>query len=449
MWTRCLTLIVVGGCGRIAFDPLGVGSGSDVPQDASGREFASVVAGNGHTCVLSNRGEVACWGDNQYGKLGIGDAMNRGDAPDEVGLLLPRPDFGTVAKPTALTTTSDFSCALLSDDTAKCWGNNDGAQLGVGDYQSRGDMPGEMGDQLPTVQLAAGTHITALVVGHYHGCALVAGSVRCWGSNDTSQNGYGDSIARDTVAELTTLPAVDLGPGFTVAKLSAGFNWTCAISTAQTVKCWGYQPNGELGLGDTQTRGDAPSDMGAALPVVDVGAPVDLIDAGYFHACALLADRVKCWGGGANGALGSGNMMDRGVAPGQMGAALPFVDLGTNARVTALSAGDRFTCAVLVGGDVKCWGYNNVGQLGLGDVSDRGDAPGEMGDALPRVPLPGPARAVAVGTRHACAILVSGGLVCWGSNANGQLGRGDTQNRGDQPNELDNVIMPSQLWPDP
>jgi alpha-tubulin suppressor-like RCC1 family protein len=443
MWA--LATIVLVGCGRIAFDPRG--DGGATTSDAPGLQFAAVVAANGHTCVLSNRNELACWGENTWGKLGIGDTTNRGVLPGQIGPSLPRPDLGTMGKPVALTSTADYTCALLDNATAKCWGNNDGAQLGVGDYASRGDMPGEMGDQLPIVQVSGSTQIAQIATGHYHTCTLTGGAVRCFGKNDVSQNGYGNGSPIDTIALLQALPAIDLGTGFTTASISINFNATCVLSTAQTVKCWGYNPNGALGYGDTLSRGGAPGEMGDALPLVDLGAPPDVLMGGAGHLCALFGGRLKCWGDNSLGQLGLGDTNNRGDQPGEMGTALPFVDLGTNRTATAISPGSGFTCALLDGGDVKCWGRNPQGQLGLGDTLPRGTMPGQMGDALPRVPLPGPARAVFAGGTHACAILVSGELTCWGQNNSGQLGVGDTQNRGDQPGEVGTTLIPpSQLW---
>jgi alpha-tubulin suppressor-like RCC1 family protein len=86
---------------------------------------------------------------------------------------------------------------------------------------------------------------------------------------------------------------------------------------------------------------------------------------------------------------------------------------------------------LLDNGSVKCWGANNYGQLGVGSTDSKGDQAGEMGDALIAVPLKRPALQVAAGTRHSCALLDDRTVECWGLNESGQLGRGDVLNRGD------------------
>ena len=135
--------------------------------------------------------------------------------------------------------------------------------------------------------------------------------------------------------------------------------------------------------------------VGDALPFVDLGAGRTFmaVTGGRAFNCALLDNgRVKCWGGNAQGQLGLGNTASIGNTnhrdtPGEMGDALPFVDLATDRTAKAISAGRNHVCVSLDNGRFKCWGDNFRGTLGLGDTDNRGDAPGEMGDALPFLDL--------------------------------------------------------------
>jgi len=152
------------------------------------------------------------------------------------------------------------------------------------------------------------------------------------------------------------------------------------------VKCWGLNNSAQLGLGDTQNRGDGPGEMGAALPAVSLGPGRTAIQltAGPGRACATLNDGlIKCWGLNQSGELGLGDTQWRGDGPGEMGAALPTVDLGPGRTTLQITAGGSHTCAVLDDRTMKCWGANQAGQLGLGDAQNRGDGPGEMGANLP------------------------------------------------------------------
>ncbi|MFP2934515.1 hypothetical protein ACLESO_57285, partial [Pyxidicoccus sp. 3LG] len=136
--------------------------------------------------------------------------------------------------------------------------------------------------------------------------------------------------------------------------------------------------------------GAFPGGMGDGLPPINLGTgrTAMALAVGDYSSCALLDDgSVKCWGSGSYGALGLGDRQDRGDGPGEMGDALPQVNLGTGRTATSLTTGYYRTCATLDDGSVKCWGDNTSGVLGLGDRMNRGDGPGEMGDALPAVEL--------------------------------------------------------------
>jgi hypothetical protein len=138
--------------------------------------------------------------------------------------------------------------------------------------------------------------------------------------------------------------------------------------------------------------------MGANLPSVDLGYGWTVVEVavGRFHTCARLengaARAVKCWGYNDYGQLGLGDTNHRGAAGGEMGDSLPAVQLGTGRSAVALTLGPDRSCALLDDGSVKCWGGNWGGQLGLGDRKNNwGDEGGEMGDSLLSLPLcPGP-----------------------------------------------------------
>ncbi|MBN1608163.1 MAG: hypothetical protein JW940_16135 [Polyangiaceae bacterium] len=459
----------------------GAAGGADASTDTMAQAGAAADAGAStgvrvvalraafHTCALFDSGSVKCWGRNPSGELGLGDTDDRGDEPDEMGEALPPVDLGTGRTAVAIAVGEIHSCAILDNHEAKCWGGNWAGELGIGERGDRGDEPDEMADALPTADLGPGRTVLAIASGGRHTCAILDDeSVKCWGYNHTGQLGLGDVLSRgdgvrtegSDVVESDmgdALPTVDLGTGRTVLDISVGADHTCAILDDQSVKCWGGNDVGQLGVGTTNYFGDEGrwqdemDEMGDYLPTVDLGpsrAPLAL-STGTKHSCALFDDNtVKCWGGNSSGQLGLGDSDNRGFDPDEMGDALPAVDLGTGRTALAVSAGGSHTCALLDDHSVKCWGGNEYGQLGLGDTDSRGDDPGEMGDHLPAVQL-GSGRtvqAITAGWRHTCALLDDNSIKCWGEGASGNLGLGDTENRGDSSSQMGDALPAVRLF---
>jgi alpha-tubulin suppressor-like RCC1 family protein len=297
------------------------------------------------------------------------------------------------------------SCAVLSDGGVKCWGDNHYAELGLGDKVNRGDQAGQMGDNLPLISLGSGHTARAVAVGDAHVCALLDDfQVVCWGDNVYGQLGLEDNVTRgDGLNPLggTTEPA-PLGSLVHAVALSAAGDRTCALLDVGQIKCWGVNTYGELGLGmSDQSWGDLPGSMGDNLPSVDLGPgrTALAVACGEQHTCAILDDHsLKCWGRNDSGQLGLDDGVSRGIRPEDMGDNLTAVNLGRGRTVIAVAAGAAHTCAVLDNHEVKCWGLNADGELGLAGLDEnRGDgAMGpmavpamEMGDNLPYVD-PGP-----------------------------------------------------------
>jgi alpha-tubulin suppressor-like RCC1 family protein len=138
--------------------------------------------------------------------------------------------------------------------------------------------------------------------------------------------------------------------------ISAGYNHTCALTNTGAVKCWGENIYGQLGDG-TNTDSYSP------INVLGLGSGVIDLTNGYWHTCALTSTGgVKCWGENSGGQLGDGTTTDRWT---------PVDVQGLTSGVIAISAGRYHTCAVTSGGQMKCWGDSDQGQLGDGSAGYR------------------------------------------------------------------------------
>lgn len=220
---------------------------------------SDVAAGNGMSCALLTSGEVRCWGMCSSGRLGIQScSSNVGD--NELPSSTSVVDVGgTVTKISAQST---HVCVLLSTGNVRCWGSNNFGQLGYGHTLSIGgnEAPSTAGD----VNLGGAT-ATQVAVGTVHTCALLStGDVKCWGCGGMGQLGYGNTNMIGDNELPNTVGNVDLG-GIAATQIAAGRNFSCALLSTQNVICWGEDSTGMTGRGNTFIVGDSevPATLGS------------------------------------------------------------------------------------------------------------------------------------------------------------------------------------------
>ena len=168
-----------------------------------------------------------------------------------------------------------------------------------------------------------------------------------------------------------------------------GFGWSGQLGSENIGPHSTYS-----GYFDSVARGSAPGDTGGDLPYLNIGSDDNLsrvtaVAVSPEHVCAILLpnNRIKCWGSNGSGQLGLGDTLTRGRSSGTMGDNLPYVDLGTGRTAKSLAVGSKYSCALLDNDRVKCWGAGSAGENGAGAGFSVGDSPGSIGDALPYVDL--------------------------------------------------------------
>ncbi len=316
---------------------------ADEPFDLRGA--MQISDAGGHTCALDPAGTVRCWGDDGSGALGDGMTDGyQGTPVSVVGLtdvtVIAAGDSVQALGSSAL---SGHTCAIVSGGTVSCWGLNASGQLGDGtmnDSAVPGVVPGVVG----AVAIAAGAS---------HTCALVSGgAVECWGLNDHGELGSGTTTTSARAVRVTGLAgaiAIAVGQTDTDDPLEDNTppgpegEYTCALISGGTVRCWGVNQFGELGNGTT---------VDATTPVTVTGISGAIaIAAGSRHACALLSDgTVWCWGANDVGQLGNGTTTS---------SPTPVAVSGLSGA-TAIAAGGDYTCVIAADGSVQCWGLNGV-----------------------------------------------------------------------------------------
>ena len=342
----------------------------------------SIAAGGRHTCALSSAGEVKCWGENSAGQLGLNNQTDLLAPGNEVTVGT---GFDVVV---AIAAGGEFTCALSSAGRVKCWGYNNGGALGQGNTTKIGDDPTRKVEDASAIALGAGFEIViaiAIAANDSHACAVSSGgAVKCWGINNFGQLGQGntDTVSDDGNPVLATLSPVAIGwsSGVTAAINTAGTH-TCAVSSAGAVKCWGYNGSGQLGQGNSTNVSDDGSPTIASLTAVSIWSPgvtSTIAATGYLYTCALSSGgAVKCWGLHSYRRLGWSSPTQVGDDGDPTILSITAINFGWSSGVTtAITVGNEFACALSSANAIKCWGRNNYGQLGQGDTTDRGDTSG-------------------------------------------------------------------------
>ena len=345
----------------------------------SGLNFAALAVGGHHSCGLKSDGQAYCWGDNPNGALGNGSTSRSQEPAPVVG--------GHVFK--AIYTEQSHSCGLKVDGRAYCWGGNQFGQLGAGDTLSK---------TVPSL-VVGGQIFTSLALGGAHTCGLTAaGVVSCWGYNDSMQLGLGDG---DTVDRA--LPSIVAG-GQLFKSIELGADHSCGLKEDGSASCWGSSNYGQVGDGTQSNQGEPVSVEGGHR----FKTPLSL---GSRHSCGLKEDgSAYCWGSNDYGQLGLGHYADT---------SQPTSLVIGGHTFASLANGYLSACGLTSDAQLYCWGSNDFGQLGLGDIIDR-NQPALAATAGKKFDAQG------AGLNFACGLTAGGKVFCWGDNEFGQLGDGST-----------------------
>ncbi|MCH7698169.1 MAG: hypothetical protein IH865_04455 [Chloroflexi bacterium] len=288
----------------------GTTEGSNTPFDVNGltNGVVAIASGDTHTCALTDRDDVWCWGEATHGQLGDhGESRERTQCETSSGPLSCRTiptrvsGLGSVR---AISAGGQHTCVVTAEGGVECWGNASQNRLGIGGLLSSA-KPGDVIVRAPATLL---TSIKSVTAGSDHTCALtLEDSIVCWGAWKMVADEGSGSAVRTSLAEDVPW-SIDA-----VREISAGSRHTCFVTTSGVAKCWGGGAYGRLGDG-TGITSPVPVD------VVGITEGAFAITAGGIgrtqgHSCAITnAGRVKCWGNNNAGQLGDGTTTDRSTA---------------------------------------------------------------------------------------------------------------------------------------
>jgi len=384
----------------------------------SGSYYTQVSEGPTHTLAIRNDGALFVWGRNQLGQLGLGDTLSR-SSPVQLGtsswtsvdagnshsvavrsdgklFTWGSNDWGQLGNNLTNTTPSiniawskvvasaeggpNHMMGLRNDGTLWVWGLNTMGQLGLGDTAYR-SSPTQVGSLSTWTDVAAGDSNSVAV--------QADGVLYAWGLNNVSQVGDLTSIFRSTPVQI----------GYNFKKTFSGNAVNIAIDNNNYAYVWGYNLNGQLGLGDVGINRSTPTLLNTSTwSTFSIG----------WHVLGIKTDgSLWSWGLGTTGQLGLGDLISR-SSPTQVG----------TSSWTQVSVGSSFSVGITVDNSLYAWGLNSSGQLGLGDIANR-SSPVQIGSATN----------VVAGAAYALIITSTGNLYAWGNNGDGQLGLSDVANR--------------------
>jgi len=313
----------------------------------TGRNVSQIAAGWYHTCVVLDDGSMTCWGENSKGQLGMGNTTDLGQQSDQVG-----DSVSYVSLPSGVTVSDmalghDHTCVLYDTGDVACWGGNDYGQLGIGSTE---DILDESAETLTNISFPSGRYAIDITAGEGFTCALLDNNQAiCWGLNDVGQlglghsNNYGDSSS-EPISSLSSISLTATG-STTIRTIDAGYDHVCVALSNNYVKCWGGNLFGHLGIGvsgPNAHRGDDVNEMGGNLPSIALGSSPNplAVEVGENFACMLKQAGnmpVKCWGTSVNGRLGYENTEALGDSSSDNLASV--VDLGLDSEYESVDCG--------------------------------------------------------------------------------------------------------------
>ena len=333
---------------------LGHGTMSDLSRpditlpavDSNGDALSDIIQvsnGGEHTCALTSDGDVWCWGESDNGRLGDNCSSSCADKSHGVGVVN---GTGIIQ----ISAGESHTCALNEQSEVLCWGKGANGRLGNDSTDNKNNAVSVVEEGDSTNPL---TSIIQVSAGGEHTCALTAeGGVKCWGHNGAGRLGNGSTAETDHPVDVITSNR-DSTPLIGIVQVSAGSTHTCALTSAGEVMCWGSGSAGQLG-NKADNDQEYPVDVVTSKNNSDPITGIVQISAGNNYTCALTEEgKVKCWGEALYGRLGhEGNSNSNYPVDVAEQVRSAFMLSG----IAEIGVGENHACALTNRGEMRCWG---------------------------------------------------------------------------------------------
>lgn len=361
----------------------------------SGKTFKNGSGSMGVYCVLASDDQVYCWGSKISAQNTAGSFVT-----STMQTEMPMAMYGfNAANPVIVSTaySNDFTrrCAITVTNDVFCGTPAAGYALSV-----------------PSAQFGSSI-LQKLSISSNHACAISDDNkIYCWGSNDWGQLGNASNTYSAAPVQVDTTGVLS---GKTIEEIYSTFRISCAIDSAGAAYCWGYNGDGQLGDGTTNTTNvPVAVDISGAL----AGKSLRSMSISAVHSCAVdTAGAVYCWGHGSRGQVGDGTI-NQASSP----VAVDTTGVLNGLVIQSVAVSEDSSCVIATNKRAYCWGENNFGQLGDGTTTNSlvpiaVTASGVVGKDLTQI---------VTGFAHTCALATNGQAYCWGDGMAGQLGNGTT-----------------------